>query len=84
MQHGSGGSSFPALPRNVVLHGKVPRSLVALSSFMLALIALGGLGHRYRITSSVLMVALMLVVFVVINRATHASSIATAGAAAES
>ena len=51
---------------------------------MLALIALGGLGHRYRITSSVLMVALMLVVFVVINRATHASSIATAGAAAES
>jgi len=34
---------------------------------MLALIALGGLGHRYRIISSVLMVALMLVVFVVIT-----------------
>jgi hypothetical protein len=34
---------------------------------MLALIALDGLGHRYRIVSSVLMVALMLVVFVVIT-----------------
>ncbi len=34
---------------------------------MLALIALGGLGHRYRIISSVLMVALMLVVLVVIT-----------------
>ncbi len=34
---------------------------------MLALIALGGLGHRYRIISSVLMVALMLVVFIVIT-----------------
>ena len=49
------------------LERKSPRSLVALSSFMLALIALGGLGHRYRIVSSVLMVALMLVVFVVIT-----------------
>ncbi len=49
------------------LERKSLRSLVALSSFMLALIALGGLGHRYRIISSVLMVALMLVVFVAIT-----------------
>ncbi len=47
------------------LERKSPRYLVALSSFMLALIALGGLGHRYRIISSVLMVALMVVIFVV-------------------
>ncbi len=49
------------------LERKSPRYLVALNSFMLALIALGGLGHRYRIISSVLMVALMLVVFIVIT-----------------
>ena len=47
------------------LERKSPRYLVALSSFMMALIALGGLGHRYRIISSVLMVALMVVIFVV-------------------
>ncbi len=34
---------------------------------MLALIALGGLGHRYRIISSVLLVALMVVIFVLIT-----------------
>ncbi len=47
------------------LERKSPRYLVALSSFMLALIALGGLGHR-RIISSVLLVALMVVIFVLI------------------
>jgi hypothetical protein len=31
---------------------------------MLALIALGGLGHRYRIISSVLLLALMVIIFV--------------------
>jgi hypothetical protein len=41
------------------LERKSPRYLVALSSFMLALIALGGLGHQYRIIASVLLVALM-------------------------
>src|SRR5947209_11733374 len=40
------------------LERKSPRYLVALSSFMLALIALGGLGHRYRIISSVLLARL--------------------------
>ncbi len=49
------------------LERKGPRYLVALSSFMMALIALGGLGHRYRIISSVLLVALMVVIFVLIT-----------------
>jgi len=49
------------------LERKSPRYLVALSSFMLALIALGGLGHRYRIISSVLLVALLVVIFVLIT-----------------
>ena len=49
------------------LERKSPRYLVALSSFMMALIALGGLGHRYRIISSVLLVALMVVIFVLIT-----------------
>ncbi len=46
------------------LERKSPRYLVALSSFMLALIALGGLGHRYRIISSELLLALMVIIFV--------------------
>jgi len=44
------------------LERKSPRYLVALSSFMMAHIALGGLGHRYRIIPSVLLVALMVVI----------------------
>jgi len=49
------------------LERKSHRYLVALSSFMMALIALGGLGRRYRIVSSVLLVALMVVIFVLIT-----------------
>ena len=41
------------------LERKNPRYLGALAPLMLALIALGGLGHRYRIIASVLLFALM-------------------------
>ncbi len=46
------------------LERKNPRYLGALAPLMLALIALGGLGHRYRIIASVLLVALMVAILV--------------------
>lgn len=46
------------------LERKNPRYLAALASLMVTLIALGGLGHRYRVIAEVLMVALMVVILV--------------------
>jgi hypothetical protein len=46
------------------LERKNPRYVAALASLMVALIALGGLGHRYRVIAEVLMVALVVVIFV--------------------
>jgi hypothetical protein len=46
------------------LERKNPRYVVALSSFFLVLLALGRLGHRYRVIAEVLMVALVVVILV--------------------
>ena len=46
------------------LERKNPRYVVALSSFFLALIALGRLGHRFAIIAEVLMAAIFVVILV--------------------
>jgi hypothetical protein len=46
------------------LERKNPRFIVALSSFWIALIALGGLGHRFRVIAEVLMGAIFVVILV--------------------
>lgn len=46
------------------LERKNPRYLPALASLIVALIALGGLGHPYRVISSVLMAGLIVVILV--------------------
>jgi len=46
------------------LERKNPRYVVALSSFFLALIALGRLGHRFAVISEVLMAAIFVVILV--------------------
>jgi len=45
------------------LERKNPRYLTALSGFLIALIALGGLGHRSAIVAEVLMVVLFFAIF---------------------
>jgi hypothetical protein len=46
------------------LERKNPRYVVALMSLWVGLIALGGLGHRYRVIAEVLMVAIAVVILV--------------------
>ena len=45
------------------LEKKKPRLVVAMSSFFLAVIALGSLGHRFAIVSEILMVVIIVVIF---------------------
>jgi hypothetical protein len=46
------------------LERKKPRLVVAMSSFFLALLALGTLGHRFAMVAEVLMVAIFVVILV--------------------
>ena len=46
------------------LERKNPRYVAALSSFFLALLALGRLGHRFAVIAEVMMVALIVVILV--------------------
>ena len=46
------------------LERKNPRYVVALSSFFLALIALGSLGHRFAVIAELLMAAILAVILV--------------------
>jgi hypothetical protein len=50
------------------LEKKNPRYLAVLGPFIVSLIALGGLGHRYRVVSAVLMAALIVVILVEFTR----------------
>jgi hypothetical protein len=50
------------------LEKKNPRYLAVLGPFIVSLLALGGLGHRYRVVSAVLMAALIVVILVEFTR----------------
>lgn len=50
------------------LEKKNPRYLAVLGPFIVSLIALGGLGHRYRVVSAMLIAALIVVILVEFTR----------------